>query len=140
MKTIVNNKVPMSSFRRRRINQSIDHDSIIEKFYKKYNLRINYPVLNSNLNSSNKKKRVITYEKKDQKQEKGVIKRNVDTVKHRKMNTMINIPVNNNVTITPIKKTVLNKKYNKITTNTKCVVFERMHTHSNSKNTVIKIR
>ena len=135
-----NIKVPMSSFRRRRINQSIDHDSIIEKFHKKYNLRINYPVLNSNLNSSNKKKRVITYEKKDQKQEKGVIKRNVDTVKHRKMNTMINIPVNNNVTITPIKKTVLNKKYNKITTNTKCVVFERMNTHSNSKNTVIKIR
>ena len=63
-----NIKVPMSSFRRRRINQSIDHDSIIEKFYKKYNLRINYPVLNSNLNSSNKKKRVMTYEKKDQKQ------------------------------------------------------------------------
>ena len=49
--------------RRRKMNQSIDHDNIIEKFYKKYNLRINYPVFtninNYYINKTSEKKKTM---------------------------------------------------------------------------------
>lgn len=43
--------------RKRRMNQSIDQDSIIEKFYKKFNLKINYPQNPQLIFSSHNKRR-----------------------------------------------------------------------------------
>lgn len=39
--------------KRKQINQSIEHEKIIEKFYQKYNLRINYPIVKKNYVISN---------------------------------------------------------------------------------------
>ena len=39
--------------KRKQINQSIEHKKIIEQFYKKYNLRINYPIVKKDYLISN---------------------------------------------------------------------------------------
>ena len=46
--------------KRKQINQSIEHEKIIEKFYKKYNIRINYPVVKKDYLISNTHKKNIS--------------------------------------------------------------------------------
>lgn len=132
--------------RRRKMNQSIDHDNIIEKFYKKYNLRINYPVFTNinnyyiNQTSEKKKKKLITYQKK----ETSVVKRN-SGICHRKTNTVMNISSartdnKNNKYIKTVISNIKNNFSLKRKTNSNCIVIERVHTQTNQKNKVIKIR
>ena len=46
--------------KRKKVNQSIEHEKIIEKFYKKYNIRINYPVVKKDYLISNTHKKNIS--------------------------------------------------------------------------------
>ena len=46
--------------KRKQVNQSIEHEKIIEKFYKKYNIRINYPVVKKDYLISNTHKKNIS--------------------------------------------------------------------------------
>lgn len=46
--------------KRKQVNQSIEYEKIIEKFYKKYNIRINYPVVKKDYLISNTHKKNIS--------------------------------------------------------------------------------